>query len=203
MNEHYYLVSYEFGSAASEHKIIQKYTLNGEWVASFGTPYIYDDPLFPIVFANETFIACNSEHKHHCSTHKSHSCHDGLFRSGGAYVASHLSRFQSDVVKELVIEGRVTSRLCLKQALPYFGHCYPMMNISSDLCFSRKSFTIVTEITFIRKPCIQGECSFWTGCLFRGCRPEIGELLVAMDGEYRFTVTENSGFPQIRIHSFR
>lgn len=33
--------------------------------------------------------------------------------------------------------------------------------------------------------------------------PEEGELLVAMDGEYRFTVTNNSGFPQIRIHSFR
>ena len=38
---------------------------------------------------------------------------------------------------------------------------------------------------------------------YLGTGPEPGEHLLAVDGEYRFTTTQNEGFPQIRVYEPR
>lgn len=204
MNEHYYLVSYEFGSAASEHKIIQKYTLDGEWVTSFGTPYIYDDPLFPIVFADETLIACNSEHNTIAVITNHIPAMTGYSDQGELLWQVTFPDFQSDVVKELVIEGRVTSRVMFEAGTSVFR------SLLSDgeyfyvtYVFREKASRLLQRLRLSESHAFRVNAHSGLGVYLGAAGPEEGELLVAMDGEYRFTVTNNSGFPQIRIHSFR
>ena len=196
--------SYEFGSAASEHKIIQKYTLDGEWVTSFGTPYIYDDPLFPIVFADETLIACNSEHNTIAVITNHIPAMTGYSDQGELLWQVTFPDFQSDVVKELVIEGRVTSRVMFEAGTSVFR------SLLSDgeyfyvtYVFREKASRLLQRLRLSESHAFRVNAHSGLGVYLGAAGPEEGELLVAMDGEYRFTVTNNSGFPQIRIHSFR
>ncbi len=59
MNEHFYLVSYDV-TGSTENGLVHKYTLDGEWVASFGEPYEYDSRFVVQSFATDTFLACNA-----------------------------------------------------------------------------------------------------------------------------------------------
>ena len=204
MNGHYYLVFYDMSSPASEQKIIHKYTLDGEWVTSFGRPYVYHDPLFVSVFADETLIACNPEHNTIAVLTNHIPAMTGYSDQGERLWQVTFPDYQPDVVEELVIDGRVGSSLMFEAGTSVFR------SLVSDeeyfyviYVFREKASGLFQTVRFSESHAFRVNAHSGLGVYLGAAGPEIGELLIAMDGEYRFTVTKNSGFPQIRIHSFR
>ena len=59
MRGYFYVVRYE---PSSDH-IIHKYTMNGDYVTGFGTPYEYDNPQIVSYMTNgESWLSCNEDH---------------------------------------------------------------------------------------------------------------------------------------------
>ena len=121
MNGHYYLVFYDISIPASEQKIIHKYTLDGEWVTSFGEPYVYHNPLFVSEFAYETFIACNPEHQTIAAVTNHIPAMTGYSDRGEQLWQVTFPDYQPDVMKEYVRDGTVYSSVMFEAGTATFS----------------------------------------------------------------------------------
>ncbi len=205
MNGHYYLVFYDIATPASEQKIIHKYTLDGEWLTSFGEPYVYHDPLSVSEFASDTFIACNSTHQTIAVVTNQIPAMTGYSDQGEQLWQVTFPDYRIDRLKEYVKNGVAYISAMYEAGTSIFSR-----SLFSDgeyfyvtYVFREKVFGLSGGLDFSESHIFMVNAHSGIGVYLGAAGPEIGEVLVAIDGEYRFTVTENSGFPQIRIHSFR
>ncbi|MXW32729.1 MAG: hypothetical protein F4Z62_06460 [Rhodothermaceae bacterium] len=202
MNGHYYLVSFDIqGSTANG--LIHKYTLDGEWVTSFGEPYDYDSRFVVYSFATNTFLACNAANQTVALVTNAIPAMRGYSDQGEKLWQVTFPDYQPRSVKEYWKNGRPT--------ISYLSE--PGEAVFSSL-FSDDEFFYVTyylsgkgsKSSSPSRPAFSDSHAFKVnafsglGVYLGAAGPEIGEFLLAMDGDYRFTYTENLGFPQIRIY---
>ena len=201
MNGHYYLISYST-KAPTERKIVHKYTLDGTWVTSFGEAYDYDDP-FPVrSFANDTFIACNSEHQTVALVANHIPAMTGYSDQGEIlwqitfpdYRSVGYKQYRKDGKTYIAVNHEVDGSmfLALFSDGEYFYVVYAFLEKPSRFSFGPKE---LSDSHAFRVHAQTG-----LGIYLGAAGPRIGEILRGIDGAYRFTTTENLGFPQIRIH---
>ena len=191
MNGHYYLAFYDMSIPASEQKIIHKYTLDGEWVTSFREPYAYDNPLFVSKFASETFIACNPEHNTIAVLTNHIPAMTGYSDQGEQLWQVTFPDYRPDVVEERVFDGRVHSTLMFEAGTSVFRSLFSNGEyFYVTYVFRKKASGPFHRVRFSESHAFRVNAHSGLGVYLGAAGPEIGELLVAMDEEYRFTVTK-------------
>lgn len=200
MNGHYFTVS----STSQEAPLIHKYTLRGEWVTSFGKPYKDDDPFIVAMFAHGAFLACNAKYRTVAIVTNHIPAMTGYSEWGEKLWQVTFPDYRSDTVKESWENERKYHSVLQEDNRSVFKSL-----------FSDGKYFYVTYSFQFRAPSEYPPIKFSGGHAFRvdaqtglgvylgTAGPVSGEHLMALDGDYRFTVTENEGFPQIRIYKPR
>ncbi len=200
MNGHYYLISYS-PKTPIERKIVHKYTLDGTWVRSMGDAYDYDDP-FPVhSFAHATFIACNSEHQTVALVANHIPAMTGYSDQGETlwqvtfpdYRSVGYKQYREDGKKYIEMNREVDGSMfwALFSDEEYFYVVY---------AFLKKTSRFSSGPKFSDSHVFRVHAQTGLGVYLGAAGPRIGEILMGIDGAYRFTTTESLGFPQIRIH---
>ncbi|MXW15560.1 MAG: hypothetical protein F4065_09585 [Rhodothermaceae bacterium] len=203
MDEHYYLVSFNNTETSSKMGLIHKYTLEGEWVTSFGNSYDYDDPFVVSEFAYNTSLACNSEYQTIAFVTRGIPAMTGYSDQGEKLWQVTFPGHRPITTKEHWENGRKYLTENRDDGTSAFG---PLFSDGEYFyvvyVFAQKE----SRFHFFSKPKLSGGHAFRVhaqtglGIYLGSSGPEPGEILRAIDGEYRFTTTETSGFPQIRIY---
>lgn len=178
MNGHYYLVFYSTSTPASEQGIIHKYTLDGEWVTSFGKPYVYDYPLFPGHFAGETFVACNPEHNTIAVLTNHIPAMTGYSDQGDQLWQVTFPDYRSDVVKEHVRDGTIYSTVMNEAGTSVF------LSLFSDdgyfyvtYAFRKKASGLFQTVQFSESHAFRVSAHSGLGVYLGAAGPEMGGII--------------------------
>ena len=197
MREHYFTVF----STSQEEPFIHKYTLDGEWVSSFGEPYKDQDPFIVGMFTDGVFLSCNLEYRTIAVVTQHIPSMIGYSEQGDKLWQVTFPDYLSDTVKEHWKNGKKYHTVLQEDNRSVFKSL-----------FSDGKYFYVTYNFQFRAPREYPPIKYSAGHAFRvnaqtglgvylgAAGPVSGEHLMALDGDYRFTVTENKGFPQIRIY---
>ena len=197
MDGHYFTAY----SPSQEEPLIHKYTLDGEWVASFGEPYKDDDPFIVSSFTGDVFLSCNLEHQTVAVVTQHIPSMTGYSEQGEKLWQVTFPDYRSDTAKEYWENER--------KIFAVLGE--DNRSVFKSLFSDGKYFYVTYNFQF-RAPREYPPIKYSAGHAFRvnaqtglgvylgAAGPVSGEHLMALDGDYRFTVTENKGFPQIRIY---
>ncbi len=202
MDGHYYLVSFHI-HGSTENGLIHKYTLDGEWVTSFGEPYNYDSRFVVRSFAMDTFLACNAANQTVALVTNPIPAMTGYSDQGEKLWQVTFPDYQPRSVREywkngtpaisyLSEPGEAAFSSLFSDEEFFYVTYYLSGKVSSSSRPSRPAFS---DSYAFRVNALSG-----LGVYLGAAGPEIGEFLFATDGDYRFTYTENLGFPQIRIY---
>lgn len=195
-------MSFDNTASPTETGLIHKYTLEGEWVTSFGHMYDYDDPFVVSEFAYNTSLACNSEYQTIALVTRGIPAMTGYSDQGEKLWQATFPNHRPVTTKEHWKNGRKYLTKTLQDGTSTFG---PLFSDGEYFyvayVFAKKASRFFSKQL---KPsdghAFRVHAQTGLGVYLGASGPEPGENLRAMDGEYRFTTTENLGFPQIRIY---
>ena len=200
MGGHYYLVS-NSRETSTEMGLIHKYTLEGEWVTSFGDTYDYDDPFVVSEFAYNTSLACNSEYQTIALVTRGIPAMTGYSNQGEKLWQVTFPDHRPTKTKEHWENGRKYLTENPPDGTSTFG---PLFSDGEYFyvvyVFSKKAFLFFSKPKLSDGHVFRVHAQTGLGVYLGSSGPEHGEILRAIDGEYRFTTTESLGFPQIRMY---
>ncbi|MCY3595327.1 MAG: hypothetical protein OXH01_08865 [Bacteroidetes bacterium] len=203
MNGHYYLISFDV-MGSTESGLIHKYTLDGEWVTSFGEPYQYDSRFVIQSFADDTFLACNAANQTVAAVTNTIPAMTGYSDQGEKLWQVTFPDYQPDSVREYWNNGRHTIGHLLEPGTTGFGSLFSDGEFFFVTYYFREeragSSRFGSRLPISDSHAFRVNSLSGLGVYLGTAGLEIGEILLAMDGDYRFTYTHNPGFPQIRIY---
>jgi len=203
LDDHYYLLhAGNFSDSQGNSDIIHKYSLAGDWIDSFGDSYDYDDPFIVSMMMINSFLSCNSEHKTIAIVINHIPAMTAYSEQGDRLWQVTFPEYRPDIVEEDIKNGRKYHSVMSKDGRSIFqslfsdkknfyvtyGRQNSSPNRSPPFWFSDNHVFRVDAKTGL------GE---YLGAGAPGANS--GEHIVAIDGDYRFTIT-TTGTPQIRIY---
>ena len=197
MNGNYYNQSY----VEKQHGgVIHKYTLDGNWENSFGKPYDYENSFIVSMITRDAMLACNARHGVIAQVTNHIPAMTGYSEDGEQLWQVTFSDYRSDTVLERVENGRRYHSVLREDNTSVF------ISLFSDGDYFYVTYSFVTRdlgnmppLKFMENHIFRVDARTGLGH-YLGTGPEPGEHLLAVDGEYRFTTTQNEGFPQIRVY---
>ncbi len=200
MNGSYYNQSY----VGKEHDgVIHKYTLGGDWEKSFGKPYNYENSFIVSKIVGNAMLACNAEHGVVAQIINHIPAMTGYSEDGEELWQVTFSDYRTDTVLESVRDGRRYHTVLQEDNTSVFK------SLSSDgdyfyvtYSFVKRDLGNMPPLKFMENHIFRVHARTGLGH-YLGTGPTPGEHLLAVDGEYRFTTTQNEGFPQIRVYKTR
>ncbi len=196
MNGSYYNQSY----VGKEHGgVIHKYTLEGDWEKSFGKPYDYERHFVVSAIVGDAMLACNAKHGVIAQVTNHIPAMTGYSEDGEELWQVTFSDYRNDTILE--VENGLRYHTVLQK-----DHASVFKSLFSDgdyffvtYSFIKRDLKKIPPIKFMENHIFRVDAQTGLGH-YLGAGPKPGEHLLAVDGEYRFTVTQNEGFPQIRVY---
>ncbi|MXW31630.1 MAG: hypothetical protein F4Z62_00755 [Rhodothermaceae bacterium] len=197
MNGFYYTQSY----VEKQHGgVIHKFTLDGDWENSFGKPYDYENSFIVSVITRDAMLACNARHGVIAQITNHIPAMTGYSEDGEELWQVTFSDYRSDTILESVENGRRSHSVLAEDNTSVF------ISLFSDgdyfyvtYSFVKRDLGNMPPLKFMDNHIFRVDARTGLGH-YLGTGPEPGEHLMAVDGEYRFTTTQNQGFPQIRVY---
>lgn len=199
MGQHYYMAGYDEESGG----VIHQFMLDGTWVRSFGQPYKASS-FIASMMTRDCFLACNEERGvlAHITNHV--PVMTGLTTSGDTLWQVAFPDYQPDIVRERFDPetGRTYHRVMREK-----GHSR-FMSVFVDgtefyvtYAFPRTTL-LPPKMTLDPAHAFRVDATTGLGEYLGPAGPP-EEVVIAKDGDYRFTLTRKAGFPQIRIYKPR
>ena len=200
MNGYYYNQSY----VEEQHDgVIHKYTLDGNWENSFGKPYNYKKPFIVSMIMLDAMLACNVKHGVIAQVTNHIPVMTGYSEDGEVLWQVTFSDYRSGTVLESVENGRMYHTVLLEDGTSVFQSLFSDGNyFYVTYGFVEKDSGNMLPLKFTENHIFRIDARTGLGH-YLGTGPEPSEHLLAVDGEYRFTTTQNEGFPQIRVYKPR
>lgn len=197
MNGYYYNQSY----VGKEHDgVIHKNTLEGNWENSFGKPYNYENHFIVSLIIGDAMLACNTKHGVIAQVTNHIPAMTGYSEDGEELWQVTFSDYRSDAVLESVEDGRRYYTVLQEDDTSVFKSLFSDGDyFYVTYSFVKRDLRNMPPLRFTENHIFRVDARTGLGH-YLGTGPKLGEHLVAVDGEYRFTTTQNEGFPQIRVY---
>lgn len=202
MNGYYYNKRY-MRSEKEFDGVIHRYTLEGNWENSFGKPYDYENRFIVAAVTRDAMIACNTKHGVIAEITNHIPAMRGYSEGGEELWQVTFSNYRSDTVLERVENGKRYHTVLQEDDTSIFKSLFSDGNyFYVTYSFIKRDLGNISPIKFMENHIFRVDARTGLGH-YLGTTPKPGEHLLAVDGEYRFTTTQNEGFPQIRVYKPR
>ncbi|MCY3630803.1 MAG: 6-bladed beta-propeller [Rhodothermaceae bacterium] len=195
---------YNQGYVEKQHDgVIHKYTLDGNWENSFGKPYNYEDSFIVSLITRDAMLACNAKHGVIAQVTNHIPAMTGYSEDGQELWQVTFSDYRIDTVLESVRDGRRYHTVLQEDGTSVFTSLFSDRDyFYVTYSFVKRDMGNMPPLKFMESHIFRVNARTGLGH-YLGTGPEPGEHLLAVDGEYRFTTTQNEGFPQIRVYKPR
>lgn len=200
MNGYYYNQRY----VDKQHEgVIHRYTLEGNWENSFAKPYDYENQFIVSRITADAMLACNAKHGVIAQIINHIPAMTGYSEDGEELWQVTFSDYRSDTILESVRDGATVRSVQAEDGSSVFKSLFSDGDyFYVTYSFVKRDLGNMPPLKFMENHIFRVDARSGLGH-YLGTGPEPGEHLLAVDGEYRFTLTQNERFPQIRVYKPR
>ena len=197
---------YTMGHDPTRHGIVHKITYGGDVVLSFGEPYKHTTAWIAERFAMEGLLACNERHRIIAQITKYIPAMTAYSESGELLWQVTFPEFRQYTVAERVrSDGRTVRSVLTENGRAEFKALFSdedSFYVAYNIVDYDLDNKIMPDIIHKESHLFRIDARTGIGVYLGPAGPELGEHIVAVDGEYRFT--ESGGFNKFsQIHIYR